>query len=53
LIERVRVVGLVLFEPGWELVEKTSGKNLFHKLALGRAKRFEQIRRVEDCYQQR
>jgi hypothetical protein len=35
-IERVRVVGLVADEPGRELVEKASGKNLFHKLALGR-----------------
>jgi len=35
LVERVRVVGFVADEPGWELVEKTSGKNLFHKLALG------------------
>jgi hypothetical protein len=36
LIERVRVVGFVADEPGREFVEKTSGKNLFHKLALGR-----------------
>jgi hypothetical protein len=36
LIERVRVVGLVANEPGREFVEKTSGKNLFHKLVLGR-----------------
>lgn len=35
-IERVRVVGFVADEPGRELVEKTSGKNLLHKLALGR-----------------
>jgi hypothetical protein len=35
-VERVRVVGFVADEPGRELVEKTSGKNLFHKPALGR-----------------
>ena len=35
-IERVRVVGFVADEPGRELIEKTSGKNLLHKLALGR-----------------
>ena len=35
-IERVRVVGFVTDEPGGELVEEASGKNVFHKLALGR-----------------
>jgi hypothetical protein len=35
-VERVRVVCLVADKPGRELVEKTSGKNLFHKSALGR-----------------
>jgi len=35
LVERVGVVGFVANEPGWEFVEKASGKNLFHKLALG------------------
>ena len=35
-IERVRVVGFVADEPGWKFIEKTSGKNLFHKPALGR-----------------
>ena len=35
-VERIRVVGLVADESGRELVEKTSGKNLFHKPALGR-----------------
>lgn len=35
LVERVRVVSLVADEPGGQLVEETSGKNLFHKLALG------------------
>lgn len=34
-VERVRVVGLVANEPGREFVEEASGKNLFHKLALG------------------
>ena len=36
LVERVRVVGLVADEPGREFIEEASGKNLFHKLALGR-----------------
>ena len=36
LVERIRIVGLVADEPGRELVEKASGKNLFHKPALGR-----------------
>ena len=36
VIERVRVVGFVADEPGREFIEKASGKNLFHKLALGR-----------------
>ena len=35
-VERVRVVSLVADEPGGELVEKASGQNLLHKLALGR-----------------
>ncbi len=35
LVERVGVVGFVSDEPGGQLVEETSGKNLFHKLALG------------------
>jgi hypothetical protein len=35
-VERVRVVGLVADEPGGEFVEKAYGKNLFHKLTLGR-----------------
>src|ERR1700691_671853 len=35
-VERVRVVGFVADEPGRRFVEKASGKNLFHKLALGR-----------------
>ena len=34
-VEFVRVVGFVADEPGWEFVEKASGQNLFHKLALG------------------
>lgn len=36
LIERVRVVRFIADEAGRELVEEASGKNLFHKLALGR-----------------
>src|SRR6185503_13570018 len=36
LNERVRVVGLVTDEPGGELIEEAAGKNVFHKLALGR-----------------
>ena len=35
-IERVRVVGFVADEPGRELVEETTGQNVFNKLALGR-----------------
>jgi hypothetical protein len=35
LVEFVRVVGFVADEPGREFVEEASGKNLFHKLALG------------------
>jgi hypothetical protein len=35
-IERVRVICFVADEPCREFVEKTSGKNLFHKPALGR-----------------
>src|SRR5664280_1239823 len=34
-VEPVRVVGFVADEPGRELVEEASGKNLFHQLALG------------------
>ena len=34
-IERVRVVGFVADEPGRELIEEASGKNIFHKPALG------------------
>ena len=34
-VERVRVVGLVADDACGEFVEKASGKNLFHKLALG------------------
>jgi len=34
-VEPVRVVGFVANEPGRQFVEETSGKNLFHKLALG------------------
>ena len=34
-VERVRVIGFVADEPCGEFVEKASGKNLFHKLALG------------------
>ena len=36
LVERVRVVGFVPDEPRRQLVEEASGKNLLHKLALGR-----------------
>jgi hypothetical protein len=35
-IERVPVVLLVTDEPGGEMVEKASGQNLSHQLALGR-----------------
>ena len=35
LVERVRVVGFVADEPRREFVEEASGKNFFHKLALG------------------
>ena len=34
-VEFVRVVGFVADEPGWEFIEKASGKNLFHKSTLG------------------
>lgn len=34
-VERVRVVGFVADEAGREFVEEASGKNFFHKLALG------------------
>ena len=34
-IEPIGVVGFVADESGGELIEKASGKNLFHKLALG------------------
>lgn len=41
LIERVRVVGFVADEPGGELIEEAAGKNVFHKLALGRRSAFD------------
>lgn len=41
LVERVRVIGLVADEPGRELIEEASGKNVFHKLALGRRSAFD------------
>jgi hypothetical protein len=41
LVERVRVVGFVADEPGGELIEEASGKNVFHKLALGRRSAFD------------
>jgi hypothetical protein len=41
LIERVRVVGLVANESGGELIEEAAGKNVFHKLALGRRSAFD------------
>ena len=41
LIERVRVVGFVTDEPGWELVEEAAGKNILHKIALGRRSAFD------------
>jgi|SRR5271155_1142021 len=34
-VERVRVVCLVADQSRWELVEEASGKNVFHKTALG------------------
>jgi hypothetical protein len=34
-IQRVRVVGFVADESGGELIEEASGKNIFHKPALG------------------
>lgn len=34
-VEPIGVVGFVADEPGGQFVEETSGKNLFHKLALG------------------
>ena len=40
-IERVRVVGLVADEPRGQFVEEASGKNVFHKLALGRRSAFD------------
>lgn len=36
LVEMVRVVGFISDESRRQLVEEASGKNLFHKLALGR-----------------
>ena len=36
LVERVRVVGSIADEPGRKFVKKASGKNLLHKLALGK-----------------
>lgn len=41
LVERVRVVGFVTDEPGGELIEEAAGKNVFHKLALGRRSAFD------------
>lgn len=41
LVERVRVVGFVADEPGGELIEEAAGKNVFHKLALGRRSAFD------------
>lgn len=41
LVERVRVIGLVADEPSGELIEETAGKNVFHKLALGRRSAFD------------
>ena len=36
LVELVGIVSLISDQPGRELVEKASGKNLLNKLALGR-----------------
>lgn len=36
VVERVQVAGLVTDKPRREFIEKASGRNLFHKLALGR-----------------
>jgi hypothetical protein len=36
LVEFVRVVRLIADQPRREFIEKTSGENLFHELALGR-----------------
>ncbi len=41
LVERVRVIGLVADEPGGKLIEEAAGKNVFHKLALGRRSAFD------------
>ncbi len=40
LVERVRVVSFVADEPGGQLIEEASGKNIFHKFALGRRSAF-------------
>jgi hypothetical protein len=40
-VERVRVVCFVANEPGREFIEEASGKNRFHKLALGRRSAFD------------
>lgn len=41
LVERVRVVSFVADEPGGQLIEEASGKNIFHKFALGRRSAFD------------
>jgi hypothetical protein len=41
LVERVRVVSFVTDESGGELIEEAAGKNVFHKLALGRRSAFD------------
>ena len=40
-VERVRIVCFVANEPGREFFEEASGKNRFHKLALGRRSAFD------------
>lgn len=40
-VERVRVVSFVSDEPGREFLQEASGKNRFHKLALGRRSAFD------------
>ena len=52
-IEPVRIVGFVADEPGGQLVEETSGKNLLPQAGTRLVKRFAQIRREEDCYERR
>jgi hypothetical protein len=41
LVKRVRVVGLVADEPCGEFVDKACGRNVLHKLALGRRSAFD------------